>query len=126
MRLILTEIMTSTLAPRAQPGIYAYCPTRRQELQALVEAEVRDIDLWHVSFSSATAKFDEEEKPHALSISSGSDAQGDALGRADAAKTMHGMFVYYFSFGLDAEVAYRCCLSPASLRLLLCALRSLK
>lgn len=65
----------------------------------MVQAKQRDIDLWKVSFDSPSVKFDDKEVPDSLTMDSSSNDQQP--------HSMRGMFVYYYSFGLDAEVAYR-------------------
>ena len=51
-----------------------------------------------VRFESSTVKFDDDERPDGLTINKGG---------AEQAASMEGLYTYYYSFGLDAEVAYR-------------------
>lgn len=64
-----------------------------------MRAKKRDVDLWKVQFSHARAPFDEAECPDCLSLVPGDDRNP---------RGMKGIFAYYWSFGVDAEVAYRC------------------
>ena len=64
-----------------------------------MHAEQRDIDLWKLQLSHPNARFDdEEERPDGMTTLPGGDQQP---------RGMAGNFVYYWSFGVDAEVAYR-------------------
>lgn len=46
-----------------------------QELQALVKADQRDIDLWKIGFESDIVKFDTDERPDALTIEGATEAK---------------------------------------------------
>ncbi|KAK9797760.1 hypothetical protein WJX73_008031 [Symbiochloris irregularis] len=70
----------------------------KQELQALVHARQRDIDLWKVQLAHPKAEFKDDERPDALQI-----VEGDE----QVPRGMKGMFTYYCTAGVDAEVAYR-------------------
>ena len=72
-----------------------------QELKAVVESSPRRVDLWQMEAASPSVRFDDEASPAAMHVADPSRKQGGE---------MQGQFMYYWTFGVDAETAWKCVL----------------
>ena len=73
-----------------------------KELKAIVDSVPRKVDIWKMDCSSPSVHFDEEDSPACMHLADSERKQGGEMG---------GQFIYYWTFGVDAETAWKCALA---------------
>ena len=64
-----------------------------------MESSPRKVDLWRMDCSSPSVHLDDEASPACMHVAQPERKQGGEMG---------GQFIYYWTFGVDAETAWKC------------------
>ena len=96
-RLVQDETVAYIVAPAA--ACEAESAVGMQELKAIVESSPRKVDLWRMDCSSPSVHLDDEASPACMHVKDPQRKQGGEMG---------GQFIYYWTFGVDAETAWKC------------------
>ena len=70
-----------------------------------MESSPRKVDLWRMDCSSPSVHLDDEASPACMHVAQPERKQGGEMG---------GQFIYYWTFGVDAETAWKCALCLTS------------